>query len=106
VDRSRVHRWLREDSSFQAAYNAAQRNLRREIEQRLLQLASAAADVVAAASQRGDLRAALAVLKGTGALAGSPPTIRSEDPAELAEEAEVADHELAAARLWRRMAIP
>ncbi len=34
VDRSTVHRWLREDYAFLAAYNAARRELSREVEGR------------------------------------------------------------------------
>lgn len=42
VDRSSLHRWLREDTSFQAAYNAARRDLRREVSSRLQAVAGAA----------------------------------------------------------------
>ena len=67
-------------------------------ERRVLGQLAAAADVVATAIQQGDLRTALAVLKGIGVLAGSPPAIGSEDPAELAEEAEVTVRERTARR--------
>ncbi len=73
VDRTTVHRWLRGDSGFQAASNAARRNLQREIEGRLLQIARSAAETVAAAVDHGDVRASLAVLRGIGLLAGAAP---------------------------------
>src|SRR5262245_45523135 len=66
VDRTSVHRWLREDWSFQAAYNAARRDLMREIETRLVRLAEGAVQAVERAVRQGDVRAALAVLKGLG----------------------------------------
>ena len=75
VDRSTVHRWLREDWSFQAAYNRVRRELRHEVEARLSQLASVALETVADAVESGDVRAALAVLKGLGALSGAAPAL-------------------------------
>ena len=36
VDRSTVHRWLREDFTFQASLNAARRDMQREVGHRLL----------------------------------------------------------------------
>ena len=101
ADRTTVHRWLREDWDFQAAYNAARRNLQREIEGRLLQIARSAAETVAAAVDHGDVRASLAVLRGIGLLAGAPPQIDGEDPAELAEEADLAARERASERAIR-----
>ncbi len=101
VDRTTVHRWLRGDSGFQAASNAARRNLQREIEGRLLQIARSAAETVAAAVDYGDVRASLAVLRGIGLLVGAPLQIDGEDPAELAEEAEIAARERASERAMR-----
>jgi transposase-like protein len=103
VDRSTVHRWLREHWGFQAAYNAAQRDLQREVAGRMLQLAHAACETVAAAVERGDVRAALAVLKGVGALGGTTPEIGGEDPEELAHDATVATQEHAADRSMRAL---
>jgi len=103
VDRTTVHRWLREDCTFLAAYNAARRDLSREVEARLPHLAEAALGTVEAAVQNGDVRAALAVLKGLGALSGSAPTIGAENPGELAEDRLVADRERTFLRKLRRM---
>lgn len=86
VDRTTVHRWLREDWAFQAAHHRAQRDLRRAVEARLPHLVEAAVETVQAAVRDGDVRAALAVLKGLGALPGSAPRIGTEDAAELAED--------------------
>ena len=84
VDRSSVHRWLREDAVFRAAYNAARQDLFREVSSRLLGLASDALAAVEAAVRGGDARVAVAVLKGLGLLPGTAPTIGPEDPAEVA----------------------
>ncbi len=103
VDRSTVHRWLREDFAFQAALNAAQRDLRREVEGRLLHLAHAALEAVATAIDRGDVRAALGVLKGIGALPGTPPSIGGENPEELAEDAAIEAKQRASDRIVRSL---
>jgi transcriptional regulator of acetoin/glycerol metabolism len=103
VDRTTVHRWLREDWAFQAAYNSAQRDLRREMETRLPHLAEAALETVHAAVNQGDVRAALAVLKGLGALPGSVTRIGAEDPAELSEEHEAAVQQNQTRRTLRRL---
>ena len=103
VDRSTVHRWLREDWAFQAAYNASRRDLQREIEARLLHIARAAAEAVEQAVKEGDVRTALAVLKGTGILAGERPVIGPEDPTEAEEEAELVAGERDSLRVQRRL---
>lgn len=103
VDRTTVHRWLREDCSFQAAHNAARRELSREVEARLPNLAEAALEAVEGAVKNGDVRAALAVLKGLGALSGNAPNIGAEDPVELAEEKRLAERERANQRDLRQL---
>lgn len=105
VDRTTLHRWLREDFSFQAAYNGLRCDLRREIEARLDNVANAALGTVSAAVDAGDVRAALAVLRGTGVFAGSCPSIGPDDPAEVEEETELAARERASNRLLRRAMI-
>ena len=69
----------------------------------MLQLAHAACEAVAAAVEQGDVRAALAVLKGVGVLAGTPPAIGGEEPEVLAQEATIATEELAADRSMRAL---
>jgi hypothetical protein len=103
ADRSTVHRWLREDAVFQAAYNAARRDLSREVEARLPHLAEMALETVQAAVEKGDVRAALAVLKGLGALPGAAPHVGAEDPGELAEQKHIRDQQAASLRNLRRL---
>lgn len=105
MDRTTLRRWLREDFSFQAAYNGLRLDLRREIEARLDNVANAALETVSAAVDAGDVRAALAVLKGTGVFAGSCPSIGSDDSVEAEKDAELAARERASDRLLRRAMI-
>ncbi len=103
VDRTTVHRWLREDCTFQAAHNAARRDLGREVDARLPHLAEAALGTVEEAVQNGDVRAALVVLKGLGALPGSAPAVGAENPGELAEDRIAADKEKKFLRKLKRI---
>jgi hypothetical protein len=75
VSRETLHRWLREPA-FAAAYKRQHRDLWEATETRLLRLAERATTIVERAiDQDGDVKAALAVLKGLGLLAGSAPVI-------------------------------
>lgn len=98
VDRTTVHRWLRDDPVFQAAYNGARRALQRELALRLEQMA-AAAERVSEAIQAGDIRASLAVLRGLGLLAGDRPHIGPENPDEVTADADLFRRERAAIAL-------
>ncbi len=74
VNRTTVHRWLN-DPDFQAALNSYRSELRDTQHHRLARLASKAIDVAEQALEDGDLRTALAVLRGIGLLPGqAPPT--------------------------------
>jgi len=106
VDRSTVHRWLREDFHFQAALNAARRDLLSEIENRLLRLAHDAANAVGQAIEAGDVSAAIAVLRGIGALSGKRPAIGLENPEELRQEDATERDERVFHRLIRRVGLP
>ena len=75
------------------------------METRLWHLVHRALEAVEAAIHKGDVRAALAVLKGLGALAGEHPEIGSEDPEELAEEQQITQRERAAQRDLRRLTL-
>ncbi|MCP4445495.1 MAG: hypothetical protein GY811_09155 [Myxococcales bacterium] len=93
VDRSTLHRWLRDDWAFQAAVNAARIELHWAVQIRLSEIATAATETVARAVAAGDVRASLAVLKGLGVLDGrfhEPPSADAEALAEAdrVEEAE------------------
>ena len=93
IDRSTLHRWLRKDFEFQAAFNRRKRELAEAVQVRLLSLADKAAAVVGNAVEQGNLNAALAVLRGIGALSGTPVTPGLEDPEVLREHAEMAREE-------------
>ena len=105
MDRTSVHRWLREDFAFQAAYNRLRRELQRELEARLDRAVQAAAATVCAAVEAGDLRASLAVLRGSGVLSEARAPIGSEDAAELEDETRAEAEARAAARLLRRIGV-
>ena len=87
MDRVTVHRWLREDFAFQAAWNRDRRELRRAAYNRLERPAAKAANGLEKAIDGGDVKAALEIVKGMGILA--PSLIGSEDASELASEAAV-----------------
>lgn len=89
VSRETVHRWFREDFAFQAAYNKGRREILEEIQDTILATARQAADTVAKAVADGDVRVALAVLKGVGGLPGQTPRIGSGDPEYLEREASI-----------------
>ncbi len=84
VARETVHRWMREDFTFQAAYNAGRRELRDAMQARLVRMAQRATEVVEKAIEDGDAKAAMDVLKGMGLLTGKPESIGSGNPDELA----------------------
>jgi transposase len=71
VSRSTVHRWLNEPR-FTDAYEVMKRRRLAEIDARIAALADAALATVEKAIAEGDVRAALAVLRGLGALDGQP----------------------------------
>ncbi len=87
VDRATVHRWRKDDFAFQAELNSGRRELRSAAFGNLERLAAKAADCLEKALDQGDVKAALEVLKRLQLFALDP--IGSEDPAELAAEAEL-----------------
>jgi hypothetical protein len=87
VTRQTIHRWLRESFAFQACLNAARRDLREEVENRLEALATEAIEVVAQAIREGDARVGLAVLRGLGLLDGKHREIGAESSARLESQA-------------------
>ena len=87
VDRTTVHRWLKDDFGFRAAFNRERHRLREAMQSRLMTLAEKAMECVERSIADGDGKAALALLKGLGLLPGEPPNIGSEDPADLAADA-------------------
>lgn len=79
VDRTTLHRWLKDDYGFQAELNRERRLHREAMQARLTALAARAVQNVEASVAAGDCRTSLAVLRAVGVL--SPP--RNEDPQDL-----------------------
>ena len=98
VERATVHRWLREDFAFQAAWNRDRQELHREAFARLERLAAKAVDCLEKAIDGGDVKAALIVAKGMGILA--PQRVGSGDAGELAAEAERQAKQRAVFAIW------
>jgi hypothetical protein len=80
VNRSTVHRWLRTDFDFIAAYNEARNEMRAEAELRIIAASARAADTLIEAISEGNVLAAVALLKGIGLLSGT--LIRYNDDAD------------------------
>lgn len=89
VTRETVHRWKKSDWRFQAAMNQRLREYQEATRTKLHSTALRASEVVAEAIDRGNLKAALAILKGIGALEGVAPKIGEEDPEELRLDAQL-----------------
>ena len=87
VDRVTVHRWLKDDFAFQAELNRGRREMRNATCGNLERLAAKAAECLEKAIDQGDVKAALEVLKRLRLFAPDP--IGSDNPAELAAEAEM-----------------
>lgn len=87
VDRTTVHRWLRDDALFKAAWNRVRRDREREALARIEQIAIGALDAVEQAVSAGETRVALAVLRGSGLLRGDRAPIGPEDPQTVARAA-------------------
>lgn len=89
VDRATLYRWLK-DPAFAATYNHGRADLWAATENRLLSLADRATAVVESAIDNvGDVKVALAVLRGLGLLGGSPPVF-GPDTAVGVEDEQVA----------------
>ncbi|MDB5299007.1 MAG: hypothetical protein JWO87_670, partial [Phycisphaerales bacterium] len=79
VDRRTVHRWVRDDERFKAAMEACRGRTVEAVRRQLLAAAPKAAAAIAEAADKGDIKAAMALLKALG-LFGSPPAAESSDP--------------------------
>ena len=87
VSRTTLYNWLGKDYRFQAALNRGRRDLRQAVACRADQLASDAADCVAQAVRKGDVKAALEILKWANIFAATF-RIGSDDEAVLRHEDE------------------
>ena len=95
VDRSTVHRWLRDDWHFQAARNRGIDAIQTATITGLQALAQSALEVIQKAISDGDQHTAINVLKGVGLLSRHQLTPRSGNPDVLREESEVRSREAA-----------
>jgi hypothetical protein len=95
VDRSTVHRWLRDDWHFQAARNRGIEAIQSATITGLQALAQSALEVVQESIRDGDQQTAINVLKGLGLLSGEQIVLRSGNPGVLREESEVCTREAA-----------
>ena len=89
ISRRTLQLWRQRDFRFQAALNRGRRELQQAVSCRMEQLAADAAECVAAAVRKGDVKAALEILRRTNMLA--PAKIGSDD--ELMLEAEQAERD-------------
>lgn len=101
-----IRDWLREDWNFLAAYNRGRREYREAAEVRLLRLASRACEALETALDAGDLRASLALLKGTGLLGLHVRAVASDDATELRRNAELEAREREAELEQRDFLLP
>jgi hypothetical protein len=81
VCRTTIYQWLRKDPVFSAAYNQWQDEMDESCRAHLTTLQAKATKALEKALEKGDARAALQLLKGTGII--SRPRRRITDPAEL-----------------------
>ena len=95
VDRSSVHRWLRDDWNFQAARNRGIEAIQAATITGLQALAQSALEAIQKAILDGDQQTAINVLKGLGLLSGQQVVLRSGNPEVLREEHEVCRREAA-----------
>ena len=95
VDRSTVHRWLRDDWHFQAARNRGIEAIQAATITGLQALAQSALEAVQKSIRDGDQQTAINVLKGLGLLSGHQIVLRSGNPEVLREESEVCSREAA-----------
>lgn len=93
VNRRTLLRWQQSDYAFQAALNQDRHELREAVQLRLEKLAESAISVVEQALSKGDVRAALAVLRGLLFLGRGPVTIGSDDARALALQARIDESE-------------
>lgn len=87
VSRSSIYRWRNEDYAFQAEWNRLRGEAREALQGRLASLSIKAVEVVEGAVDSGDLKAAMAILKGIGALSGLEEKLGSADPDVLRRQA-------------------
>ena len=75
INRCTIYRWLESDIEFQLALNRGKNERLRAVENRILDLAQKAVDVIEEALDDGDRKVAISVAKGLGLLDGKQPNI-------------------------------
>jgi hypothetical protein len=73
VDRRTLHRWIKSDPDFAAAYNAWQQEVIASGRARVLAMSNKALDTVQAAIEKGDAHIAMQIAKSTGLLEQARP---------------------------------
>ncbi len=86
VARSTLYKWLAKDYRFRAAVNRGRRDMRQAVACRADQLATEAAECIVQAVRKGDVKAALEVIRRANIFAASK--IGSDDEAVLRQEDE------------------
>ncbi len=89
VNRRTLWRWQRADVEFQAALNRGRREAREAAQMRLEGLAGSAISTLEQAVAEGDVRAALAVLRGLSLLGGEAPSVGPDQPEAIALQARI-----------------
>ena len=91
VDRSTLYRWM-EEPAFLAALNRGKRDIQEALRLRLLNLGEQALGIAGESLNSGDVKTALAILKGLGLFSGT--TIGSTDAKDIAiEQARHKEHQ-------------
>jgi hypothetical protein len=105
IGRRTFYDWLKKNFCFQAALNRGRREVQQAVAHRIGQLTAEAAECVTQAVRKGDVKAALEVLKRTNALA--PAKIGTDDELlleiEQKERMEKRETQVVLAGLGRRM---
>ena len=104
VTRITIHRWLKNDPVFRAAYNEWHEEMRESSRSRLETMAEKAMDALDNALHSNDARAAIAVLKGLGLLRERKPG--PTDAEEVKKEAEIRKKKREAELFLEEMGLP
>jgi hypothetical protein len=93
VDRSTIHRWLREDADFQIVLNLRRREIVEAVQWRLITLVNAAIDALETALSNGDTQSSFKILSGLGLLNGSLPHIGPVDRKGIDLQEQLREHD-------------
>jgi hypothetical protein len=105
VNQRTLWRWQRSNPEFQAALNRGRREAWEAAELRLQRLAESAIRVVEQALDQGDVRAALAILRGLRLLGGAPIAIGPDEADGIARQARINESERRQAELLAELGL-